>query len=919
MPEIAVFDHYEVLTREDGSLVELGRGAMGITYKAVDTRLRIPVALKVITTAYLHSEVARQRFLREARSAAKLRHPNVASVFHLGMKGDGWFYAMEFVDGETLEALIRREGRLRLPLALAITAQVARALNAAARHGLVHRDIKPANLMLVHEDDELTVKVIDFGLAKSSLVGEGEDGVTVSMGGFVGTLAFASPEQLGEAPIDSRSDIYSLGVTLWYMLAGQPPFVGTMAQVISQHLTRQPPFEEFKDLPASVAEVLRKMLEKDREQRFQTPLELRTAIEACLKELPAEAIVVVSPPEDATEMETMLDAARERTGDTRFEVGVVLSGRYRIIESLSETSAGRAFRAVDFESRTDVRVFVLPPEFSLDTAASSALERRVNKLVTARHPNLLGIRGYQTVDQASFVVVEWTEGFSLLELLRARRELGADEVRLLLEQASRGVDHALRLGVDELTFDLRQVLLHFPQSYDKVKLLHAPVGTWPSFELKLHPLAGATEVGTMQTSEWGQTIVGGGVSECAIAGTRPRYIYCLGTMVYELLGGARPSLTQSVEGQPVAARYAPLSTLSEEGNEVLKRALDPARSFESAHEFCGALAAVAQVQTHRISGKSASVSGIAPARAKDQTAAKIPPAPEPPSAAPARNVTEELARAKPLPRRSQSAKPMAAAALCGVVVAALGVGAWNYFSGSASNSSASATPPPAPQLPKKIVQTATPAPPVPTPQPPTGAEMRKAGLKIWTDGGPGSREVSKAVEDFQAAANKNDAPSCLALGECYLYGAGGVPKDEGRAVEYFAKAAQLGDVHAMNRLGDCLVHGVGGKTDYTQAFNFFKQASESEHGDLEALGNLGVLYVEGEGVSADPAKGAGLFEKGAREGSPFCMRLFARSLELGVGKTKNETEAKTWYVAAAKAGDKRAEMWCRQHGIALAN
>ena len=249
MPEIATFDHYEVLTRDDGSLYELGRGAMGVTYKAFDTSLRFPVCLKVINSTYLNSEVARQRFVREARSAAKLRHRNVASVFHLGTEGETWFYAMEFIDGETLEAVIKREGTLAPRVALEITGQVARALNAATQHGLVHRDIKPANLMLVKEDDEIVAKVIDFGLAKFALGEGGEDAATLSLGGFVGTPHFASPEQLEERDLDVRSDIYSLGITLWYMLAGQPPFGGSMAQVMSQHLSKPPPFEKFKMLP----------------------------------------------------------------------------------------------------------------------------------------------------------------------------------------------------------------------------------------------------------------------------------------------------------------------------------------------------------------------------------------------------------------------------------------------------------------------------------------------------------------------------------------------------------------------------------------------------------------------------------------------------------------------------------------------
>ena len=206
MSEPLRFDHYEVLTRDDGTLIELGRGAMGITYKAIDTNLRIPVALKIINAMHLHSEVSRQRFIREARSAARLRNPHVAAVYHLGTEGENYYYAMEFIDGETVEALVKRQGPLTPMLALQIADQVARALAAAAPHGLVHRDIKPANLMLVRENADVIVKVIDFGLAKSSVPGEGEDSATLSLGGFVGTPHFASPEQLTEGQVDVRSD-----------------------------------------------------------------------------------------------------------------------------------------------------------------------------------------------------------------------------------------------------------------------------------------------------------------------------------------------------------------------------------------------------------------------------------------------------------------------------------------------------------------------------------------------------------------------------------------------------------------------------------------------------------------------------------------------------------------------------------------
>ena len=161
------FEHYELVTGEGGKPVELGRGAMGVTYKAFDINLRCPVTLKVINERYLGDESARLRFVREARAAASVRHPNVASVFHLGRTGDNYFYAMEFVEGETLEKLIKRSGRLEIKLALEITTQVAAGLAAVHEQNLVHRDIKPTNIMVRLKDGgAATVKIIDLGLAK---------------------------------------------------------------------------------------------------------------------------------------------------------------------------------------------------------------------------------------------------------------------------------------------------------------------------------------------------------------------------------------------------------------------------------------------------------------------------------------------------------------------------------------------------------------------------------------------------------------------------------------------------------------------------------------------------------------------------------------------------------------------------------
>jgi serine/threonine protein kinase len=272
------YEHYEVFKGEDGRPIELGRGAMGITYKAFDLDLRCPVTLKVISERYLGDDSARLRFLREARAAASVRHANVASVFHLGRTADGYFYAMEFVEGETLENLIKRSGRLDPNLALEIAAQVASGLAAVHKKGLVHRDIKPSNIMVsLEEEGSPTVKIIDLGLAKGNAQPKSEAAISM-LGAFVGTPEFASPEQFAGVGVDIRSDLYSLGVTLWKMVTGQAPFRGSPAEVMQQHQHAPLSLGQLEGVPQPLVVLLEALLEKDAGRRFQTPAELLKVI-----------------------------------------------------------------------------------------------------------------------------------------------------------------------------------------------------------------------------------------------------------------------------------------------------------------------------------------------------------------------------------------------------------------------------------------------------------------------------------------------------------------------------------------------------------------------------------------------------------------------------------------------------------------
>ena len=276
---------------------------MGTTYRAQDTKLHRAVALKVINRSVAEHPDARARFLREARAAAQFQHPNVATVSHYGEQDGECFYAMELVAGETLEARVRRDGPLSAEAALAIATQVALALAAAETHGIVHRDLKPSNIMLAAAGSTNgmhgvpLVKVIDFGLAKAvSMPAVG--GLVDTRGAFVGTPAFASPEQFARTEderIDTRSDIYSLGVTLWYLLCGKLPFVGRTLTEIHEQQTRQPlPLNQLKTarVPGSVASLLCAMLAVSPSARPQSARELLAALERARRALPPQPHVV---------------------------------------------------------------------------------------------------------------------------------------------------------------------------------------------------------------------------------------------------------------------------------------------------------------------------------------------------------------------------------------------------------------------------------------------------------------------------------------------------------------------------------------------------------------------------------------------------------------------------------------------------
>jgi serine/threonine-protein kinase len=253
-------------------LRRLGRGAMAEVYLAQQLSLGRQVALKVLDAGLARDPAARERFAHEARAAAALVHGSIVQIYEVGQEDEVHFIAQEYVRGRNVGELIRSYSRLEPRLVLDVLRQVSAALSKAASEGIVHRDIKPENILVAAATGE--VKVADFGLARV----QGDQGVNLTQVGVtMGTPLYMSPEQIEGRPLDSRSDIYSLGVTAYHMLCGSPPFTGdTPLSVAVQHLNQpaEPLASRRPDLPPSLERVVHRMMAKKPAERFADPAAL---------------------------------------------------------------------------------------------------------------------------------------------------------------------------------------------------------------------------------------------------------------------------------------------------------------------------------------------------------------------------------------------------------------------------------------------------------------------------------------------------------------------------------------------------------------------------------------------------------------------------------------------------------------------
>ncbi len=252
----------------------IASGGMGVVYKARDEELGRLVALKILARALANNQERVERFRREARHAVRLHHENIVTIYEFGEFKDLQYLALEYVDGVDLLQYIGQKGHLDVDEARSITLQAASALEHSFEQGIIHRDIKPSNLLISRRHGEVLVKLTDLGIAHEV---EGDGSRMTGAGTIVGTIDYLAPEQARDSSTaDIRSDIYSLGCTLFEMLSGQPPFHGSLTELVYKHAEETPAdiCTLQPGVPADLAAIVRKMLAKQPGDRYQTPSEL---------------------------------------------------------------------------------------------------------------------------------------------------------------------------------------------------------------------------------------------------------------------------------------------------------------------------------------------------------------------------------------------------------------------------------------------------------------------------------------------------------------------------------------------------------------------------------------------------------------------------------------------------------------------
>ncbi len=589
---------------------KLGEGGMGAVYLAEDLTLARQVAIKFMNRALISSQSAlirdtlEQRFIREARSAAAINHPNVAQIYEASFADDTWYIAMEFIDGQDLTELLESEGVMPIDDIYDIARQTVTGLKFAwENHKILHRDIKPHNLMRTAAG---ILKIVDLGLAKPVLApDEQEAAINLTCDGIaVGTPQYMAPEQAaGEPILDCRVDIYSLGATLYELVTGRKSFAASSPALIynAQMCRDYTNIPELRpDAPAALVDLIQRMLEPKQAVRVSDYDEILAALN-----------------EGGAPIAVPASQAAPTFKRPEHDVDDLLLGRYRILKHLGASRAGVAFLCLDTELKVECVVKSLVPDREFPAGEMEMIKNNFQNLIGMAHPNLVQIRDLRREDNGELLVVmERLEGINLREYthlhITRNGRLMLEEALPVLQRVAAAIDAVNRMLASTHN-DIKPESIFLVNDCTEVKLL--------DYGITARPLANSSTSSTrakpaepmplespdyMAPEKW----VDGAITTLADQ-------YSLGVIVYEMLSRRLPfwlndprhepedvddpverrrQLLANLRQEVLETRPALLRERSPAVNAVLFRALAkvPEERFPDSTSFIAALAKAAR-------------------------------------------------------------------------------------------------------------------------------------------------------------------------------------------------------------------------------------------------------------------------------------------------------------------------------------
>jgi serine/threonine protein kinase len=452
------FGNFEVMNDPEGRPILLGKGTFGRTYQARHCFLDTIVALKIITERYVADAAVRQRFLTEARAVAKLSHPHIARLYDFGEMDGVLHYAMEYCGGGSLADYVAKNGALPLRRTIEIAQQISGALKCAHTAGFIHRDLKPSNIMLTTPDGPPFAKLIDFGLVQPSVPGATRsfaDDQSADGARFLGTPLFASPEQLREEPMDVRTDLFSLGMTLWFLTEGRAPESGSSAEIAASRLNRESYAARLPaTLPPQFRDVLGRLLEKDRKNRFATAADVFTALNACAAALGFRRARDYTDPAAAIEWEDVETPDKEVIDSTKIEpieieeVNAPLTSEFNIVTRINEDFTGLNYVGEAIGAKGALSILhVLHPMLLEDESALKSFRLHIAQLMRVDVLEIMRPKAIKRYADYTAVISDKPGSTDLLSLLRTEGTVRLIDAAPLLEKIADACDQLSAAGL----------------------------------------------------------------------------------------------------------------------------------------------------------------------------------------------------------------------------------------------------------------------------------------------------------------------------------------------------------------------------------------------------------------------------------------------------------------------------------------